>query len=230
MEIEMGKMMSTGKAAFLTLCICMLGLTACGDKSSGNTNGNKNSSSNVNDSSGTSVSINKDGSISSKIVEDFGESYYDVSGLKDMIETSISEYKATNASAQVNLKKCDVSKGATNVQMEFGDYEAYAGFNGENFFTGTIQAANQAGFDLNITLNAVSNAGDKTSVSKADLMGMGSNHIVIFDAAVVDEEEVETVRVNCFDEILYVSEGVSAVDSKSADVTLAGGYGIIVFK
>lgn len=226
----MEKMMRAKKVVFLTLCICMLGFTACGEKSSGNTSGNKNSSSNVNDSSGTSVSINKDGSISSKIVEDFGESYYDVSTLKTMIETSISDYKAVNASAQVNLKKCDASKGVTNVQIEFGDYEAYAGFNGEYFFAGTIQEANQAGFDLDVTLNAVSNADGRTSVSKADLMGMGSNHIVIFDAARVDEEEVETVRVNCFDEILYVSEGVSAVDSKSADVALAGGYGIIVFK
>lgn len=228
MEIEMEKMVRAGKTAFLVLCICMLGLTACGEKSSGNTSRTKNSSSSTNNSSGTSISINKDGSISSKIVEDFGESYYDVSRLKTMIETSISEYKATNTSARVDLKKCDASKGVTNVQIEFGDYEAYAGFNGENFFAGTIQAANQAGFDLNITLNSVSNT--ETSVSKANLMGMGNNHIVIFDAAVVDEEKVETVRVNCFDEILYVSEGVSAVDSKSADVTLSGGYGIIVFQ
>jgi len=217
----------------------MLGLTACGEKSEGNTGGGtaSNTSAKADDVTNTSITINKNGSITSKIVEDFGESYYDIDGLKTMIESSINEYVAANASAEVSLKKCDASKGVVKVQMEYGNYNSYAGFNGEQFFAGTIQEANQAGFDLNLNLNAVTDKSEKTSISKADLLGMGDNHIVILETANTNEglqtdtiSEIETMRVECFGEIMYVGEGVALVGKKSADVQLTGGYGIIVFK
>ena len=60
---------------------------------------------------------------------------------------------------------------------------------------------------------------------------MGDRHIVIFEAPETEEGvEAETIRISCFDEILYVGEGVTAVNKKSADVKLSDGYGIIVFK
>ena len=48
--------------------------------------------------------------------------------------------------------------------------------------------------------------------------------------ATKEDVEAETIRISCFDEILYVGEGVTAVNKKSADVKLSDGYGIIVFK
>lgn len=215
------------KAVCLLFCLCVMGLTACGKKSEGNINAESGTS--TEDGSKTSISVNKDGSITSKIVEDFGENYYDIDGLKTMIETSITEYQQSSSSAKVQLKKCSEASGVVKVHMEFGDYQSYAGFNEENFFAGTVQAANQAGFDLNITLHGVASEG--TSISKPELMGMGSNHIVFVEAVKPEEgQEVESIRVNCFDEILYVSEGVTVVDKKSADVKPVQGYGIIVFK
>ena len=93
-----------------------------------------------------------------------------------MIESEIDAYKAENTSAQIKLKSCKVKDGVVNVLMEYGDYQAYAGYNGEIFFTGTIQDANMAGFDLNVTLSSVS---DGTTASKPELLGMGDSHIVI---------------------------------------------------
>lgn len=220
----MKKTMRVGKAVLLMLCMCMLGLTACGEKTGEST-------AESTEPAATSISLKKDGSISDRIVEDFGESYYDENGLKSMIETSIAEYKAENASAQITLKSCKVSDGIANVLMEYGDYKAYAGYNGEDFFVGTIQGANMEGFDLNVTLNSVSDKNEKTSISKPELLGMGENHIVILEAPDYGEtQEPETIRVECFDEILYVGEGVTAVGKKSADVKLSNGYGMIVFK
>ena len=72
------------------MCICMLGLTACGEKTQ------EVKDELVASAAKSSISVNKDGSISSTIVEDFVESYYDVEGLKTMIETSINAYKAEN--------------------------------------------------------------------------------------------------------------------------------------
>lgn len=216
----MGKDFRIGKSIILMLCFCMLGLTACEEEKQ-----------DVKDeivasAVSSSISVNKDGSISSTIVEDFIESYYDANGLKTMIESSINEYKSENKTAKVTLKSCKAADGVVNVVMEFGDYQAYAGFNEENFFAGTIQAANMAGFDLNVTLKAVSDKSENTTVSKPELLGMGDRHIIIVE----NMEDVDKIRVNCFDEILYVGDGVTAVGKKSADVTFSEGYHIIVFK
>lgn len=218
----MKKFIRVGKTLALAFCILMLGLTACGSKAEEES---------AADASVSSVSVNKDGSITSKIVEDFAESYYDVDGLKSMIETAIAEYKSQNDAAQISLKKCEKTEGAIEVLIEFGSFSDYAGFNEEDFFAGTIQAANQAGYDLNVTLQATSDSLEKASISKPELLGMGDHHIIIIEAAKTEEVgDLETIRVNCFGEILYVGEGVTAVDKKSADVTLSDGYGIIVFK
>lgn len=217
----MKKFMRVGKTFALVLCVLVLGLTACGNETKEN----------AGEAQISSVSVKKDGSISSRIIEDFAQSYYDTDGLKAMIETSIAEYKAQNSQAQISLQKCEEKQGVIEVLMEFGSDRDYAGFNDEDFFAGTIQAANQAGYDLNVTLQAISDKAEKTSISKPDLLGMGDHHIVIFAAPETENgEEAEAIRINCFDEILYVGEGVTAVDKKNADVKLSDGYGIIVFK
>ena len=217
----MKKFMRVGETFALVLCVLMLGLTACGSKAEEN----------ADEAQVSSISVKKDGSISSRIIEDFAQSYYDADGLKTMIENSIAEYKAQNSEAQVALKKCEEKQGAIEVLMEFGSDRDYAGFNDEDFFVGTIQAANQAGYDLNVTLQAASDKLEKAVVSKPDLLGMGNHHIVYFEAPETDNtQEAEVIRINCFDEILYTGEGVTPVSKKSADLNLSDGYGIIVFK
>jgi hypothetical protein len=47
---------------------------------------------------------------------------------------------------------------------------------------------------------------------------------------VEDGTEIETIRINCYDEILYVGDGVTRVDKKTVDMNVAKGYGIVVFK
>ena len=222
LKIKMKRTMRAGKVLFLMLCLCAMGLTACGEKTQ--------TQEGESESTVSSISVNKDGSISSRIVEDFAESYYDAGGLKSMIESAIADYKAEDSTAQITLKSCKAGDGNVNVLIEFADYKSYSGFNGENFFAGTIQAANQAGFDLNVTLQAASEKSEKTSVSKPELLGMGDSNIVILETGQTDGEGTQKIRVNCFGDILYVGDGVTTVGKKSADVAFTGGYGIIVFK
>ena len=118
--------MKMGKAIILVLCFCMLGLTACGEVIHQENAGNKEATDEI-AATVSSLSIEKDGSISSTIIEDFFESYYDEDGLKSMIESLIDEYKAENASAQIKLKSCKVKDGVANVRMDYADYQAYAG-------------------------------------------------------------------------------------------------------
>jgi hypothetical protein len=201
------------------LVTCVLGLTACGF---GDTSAN-------NSTVGSSITINKNGSISNSIVEEFEESYYDIDSLKTMIETSISEYNNRNSGAGISLKSCKMVNSMANVTIEYGNYSAYSGFNNESFFVGTVTDANFAGYDLNITLKDASDS--SVTISKPQLLEMGDNHIVILEAQPTEEGSViETVKINCYDEILYVGDGVAKTGKKSADMNVAKGYGIIVFK
>ena len=214
--------MRMGKTIMLMMCICVLGLTACGEK----TQDVKDELA-VSDTR-SSISVNKDGSISSTIVEDFVESYYDVEGLKSMIESSINAYKAENTEAKIKLKSCKAKDGVANVEIEFGDYQAYAGFNQEDFFVGTVKDANMAGYDLNVTLSAVAETAENETISKPELLGMGDNHVIIVENT--EEQDAELLRVNCFGEILYVGEGVTSVGKKSVNVAYSEGSKMIVFK
>jgi hypothetical protein len=200
------------------LVTCAIGLTACG------------SSTVAIDSTTDSLSftINKDGSISNSIVEEFGESYYDEDSLKTMIDSAISEYN-DDLGTKISLKTCKVSNGYANVTIEYDNYRAYSGFNDESFFAGTITEANMAGYDLNVTLTDASDS--SVTVSKPQLLGMGDNHIVIIEAEKAEDGAViNTVHINTFDEILYVSNGITKTGKKSADMNLSSGNGIIVFK
>lgn len=214
------------------LLLCVLCLTACGNKEQQNKPSDKG---NAKDEMVTSISVNKDGTIESRIVEEFEAAYYDVSALQAMIEEAAADYSRETAAAEVSLKGCKVVDNKVNVEITYNDCNAYAGFNGETFFAGTIQDAYEAGYDLNVTLKAVSSKDGAQTVSKQELLGMGDSHIVIFERPVQEDGAGEeaagaTMRINCYGNILYVGDGVSTVGKKSVDVSIDQGVGIIVFK
>jgi len=224
--------------------IMVLGLCACSDsQTKTKTEGTKN----VSDDASV-ITLKKDGSIERRLVEDFGADYSE-EGLKNLIDTSITAYQKQAAQAQVSLKSCQKNKeDRLAVEMTFGDWASYAGWNNyfldymyasemgmetaaiesstDGFFAGTISDAYTAGYGLETTLNAVSEKNAKQSIAKSDLLSMGDTHIVILERGSDDEP----VTVNCYGEILYVSDGVSATGKKSATVDAMDGYGMIVFQ
>jgi hypothetical protein len=210
------------KIIWVLIAVCMVGLVACGSKDE----------TVETTTSGSTITINKDGSISNYIVEEFGESYYDEDSLKSMIEDSIFEYVNKSSDSNIDkpsLKSCSVADGFAKVTIDYESYKAYAGFNGEDLFVGTVAEANMAGYDLNISLKDASDS--SVTISKPELLGMGDKHIVIIEAEnVEDGADIEAVHVNTYDEILYVGSGVTATGKKSADINVASGYGYIVFK
>lgn len=228
-------------------CMLVFGLCACGESQSQSRSDNTESLEGA-----SAITLKKDGSVALRLVEDFGEDNSE-DELKNLIDTSITEYKSQADQAQVTLKSC--KKNAENqliVEMTFNDSSAYAGWNNyfydyiyldymrslgmdadnsienstEGFFAGTISDAYTAGYGLETTLQAASDNSEKQSVSKSDLLSMGDNHIVIVERY----QEDAPVTVNCYDEILYVGDGVTAAGKKSANISTTDGYGIIVFK
>lgn len=218
--------------------VLALGLCACGD----------NQTKEVDNQTASTITLEKDGSIESRLVENFGADYSE-DGLKNLIDTSITAYQKQAGASSVNLNSCEKNnKGQLVVEMTFNDSTAYAGWNNyfldymyasemgldnssiesstEGFFAGTISDAYSAGYNLDTTLNSVSNNSIKSSVTKSDLLGMGDNHIVIL----ARYEDDDPIGIKCYDEILYVGDGVTATGKRSANVSTTEGYGIIVFK
>lgn len=239
-------LMGVNMKKFMMIIACVLtmalGLCACGEK--GEKTKNTESS-----SAASSITLKKDGSIESSLsAEGFGTDYSE-DGLKDLIETSISAYQNLSSSSEVRLKS--LKKDAQDkmiVEMAFNDSAAYAGWNNylldylyasesgmdsssienntEGFFAGTISDAYTAGYELDMTLQAASDNNSKQSVSKSDLLSMGDTHIVILSRF----DDDEPIVVNCYNDILYVSDGVTVTGKKSAAVDAMDGYGIIVFQ
>ncbi len=171
-----------------------------------------------------SLSVFEDGSIESVIIEDFSESYYNVGDLTKMIQDTISTYQKEDPNSTIVLETCELLENQVKVVMRFNSAEAYSGYNSEDLFLGTIQEAYDEGYDLNMTLTGTDKEASK--IGRQELLGLGESHIVILENTI----EEGTLRVNCYDTILYTGDGVSRVEKKKADVVPAQGLSVIVFK
>ena len=212
------------KALCVLILACTTCFVACGNQE-------KDNGSAAGTDFTTVISVNKDGSVESKIVEEFSQEHYDIEELKAMIENSISEYMQSAFGSEIKLKSCKKTDDDVTVEMEYSDYKAYSEFNGEEFFSGTIKAAYEAGYDLNMTLNSVNNE-NSSAISKQELLNMGDKHIVIWEVPKISGElqEIEPVGIKCFDEILYTGEGVVLENKKTATINLSDDLGIVVFE
>ncbi|MCD8038572.1 MAG: hypothetical protein LUE96_05740 [Lachnospiraceae bacterium] len=217
------------------ILVCALALTLCACASE-----------TPSEDGGSSVTLKKDGSVEIKMTEEFGSDYSE-DGLKSLIDESVAAYGRQSGSAQISLESCEKDgAGQLVIEMTFDSSETYAGWKNyfldymyaselgmdsdieidtQGFFAGTISEAYAAGYSLDVTLAPVSD-NSVQSVTKADLLSMGDKHIVILER----EDEDETVTVNCYGEILYVGDGVTATEKKSAQVSAADGYAMIVFE
>lgn len=171
-----------------------------------------------------SLSILEDGSIESVIIEDFSESYNNVEDLTKMIQDTISVYQKEDPNASIVLETCELIEQQVKVVMKYNSAEAYSGYNSEELFVGTVQEAYGKGYDLNMTLTGTDKEASK--IGRQELLGMGENHIMILENT-IDEG---TLRVNCYDTILYTGDGVSLIEKKRADVVPTQDFSVIVFK
>ena len=161
-----------------------------------------------------SLSVFEDGSIENVNVDD----------LTKMIQDTISLYKKEDPDSTIVLETCELLENQVKVVMKYNSSEAYSGYNGEDLFVGTIQEAYDEGYDLNIALTGTDK--EALKIGRQELLGMGENHIVILENTIKEG----SLRVNCYDTILYTGDGVSCIEKKKADVTSAQDFSVIVFK
>ncbi len=173
----------------------------------------------------TSVVIQKDDTIVATIVEEFEKDYYAIDGLKDLINSSIQDFKREYPEGIVELQSVeflDNTDGVRRVKtvIKYDNAKTYKEFNKEDMFYGTIQEAFEAGYNLNVTLQSAVDTTKYPDIKKQDILDMSDKHILIME---------ENMLVSSYYKLSYVSEGVEVIDKKHAEMNHAGNNAMIIF-
>lgn len=214
-----GKRYAGIKAAIFSVLCPLLLLTGCGEGES---------SAQI-----TNLQIDKNGKVTSNIVEDFGKDFYTVESLEAMMQEEINAYNLSHPDA-ILLKKAELSgteEGKILVTMEYASCEDYMDFNGVELFYGTVTEAQAAGFDLNVKLIGASKSTE--TVGQSDILGMKDARILII------RQSAQVSQVSLPGKVLYMTEGTGLVDSKTislpgpdneADIAWKGELTYVILK
>lgn len=163
------------------------------------------------------ISIDKKGVVTGTIVEEFGAEYYNADELKEMVDEEVSNYNTKAGTEQVTVESYEAENGMVKLSMTYAGYADYAAMNEKELFAGTVSDAYDAGY----TFSELSSADGEETISKDDILEMGSDNIVIC-------EEAQDVIVP--GKILYVSSNVEATGNKTATVKEEGELAYILYQ
>ena len=165
----------------------------------------------------TTITVEKDKSLTSTIVEAFDRDYYDTEDLKEYTLDAVAAYNTASGGA-VSVSKVEAKDGVVEVQMKYGNAQDYAGFNEKEFFVGTVAEAYDAGLDLDVLLQDIS---DKSrTAGKNEILQMGEKNLVVLE---------EEIAVEVPGKILYVSGGTEVLGTSRVVVHPGGGASYIIY-
>ncbi len=189
-------------AGFLLIPMMMFLLCGCG--SGGDTK----------DLDTSSVEVNKDGTVTSILIEDFDESLYDVNELKDLADDEIGAFNLSNGDGSVELISTEVKDNKVEMVTKFANAEIYAHFNSETFIYETIEEARTNG--QTIAGGLVDKNG--AEVSEDTLTELSGEHVIITSNKSVIAAPYK---------IKYISSGSSLIGSYMADLSQTDAESIV---
>ncbi len=172
----------------------------------------------------TSLVVDKDGRVTSYLVNTFDKDFYSLDGLKEMVQSEADAFNIAHTQATedpLTVKAVQsVGDGATvQVVQEFTDTKAYAEYNEQDLFYGTRVEALAAGISVNLDLV---NAADGTPADQAKLeKALEKNHLLITNAS---------AYIYCPYPVVYVSEGVVMGEDGYVDASQSDGVVTILMK
>ena len=172
----------------------------------------------------TSLVVEKDGKVTSYLVNTFDKDFYNLDGLTQMVEEEAEEFNATHAEATENpltVKTVQALEGGSMVQVvqEFADTDSYAEYNEQELFYGTRVEALAEG--ISVDLGLVS-AADGTPAEEQKLdKALEKNHLIITNAS---------AYIYCPYPVLYLSEGVVMGEDGYVDASQSDGVVTILMK
>lgn len=172
----------------------------------------------------TSLVVDKDGRVTSYLVDTFDKDFYSLDGLKEMVQSEADAFNIahTDASEDPLVVKAvqSVGEGATvQVVEEFTDTKVYEEYTEKDLFYGTRVEALADGISVNLDLV---NAEDGTPADQEKLeKALEKNHLLITNAS---------AYIYCPYQVLYVSEGVVMGEDGYVDASRSDGVVTILMK
>ena len=175
-------------------CLFFIFLTSCG----------------VSDYDTTTLEMNKDGTVTLHIREDFNENLYDIDELAAMNEEEVKNYNATAGEDEVIIKKCKLSDGKIAIDILYKEDNDYYNMNGNVLFYGSCDVVRGAGYNL---VGKVRSISDGKELDQKTWKSMSDQNVVIVS---------ETIDLDLPSDILYMGEGVTMKGSNRASVDTNG--------
>ena len=172
----------------------------------------------------TSLVVEKDGKVTSYLVNTFDKEFYNLDGLTQMVEEEAEEFNAAHTEVTENpltVKTVQALEGGSMVQVvqEFADTDSYAEYNEQELFYGTRVEALAEG--ISVDLGLVS-AADGTPAEEQKLdKALEKNHLIITNAS---------AYISCPYPVLYLSEGVVMGEDGYVDASQSDGVVTILMK
>lgn len=172
----------------------------------------------------TSLVVDKDGRVTSYLVDTFDKDFYSLDGLKEMVQSEADTFNIahTDAAEDPLVVKAvqSVGEGATvQVVEEFTDTKVYEEYTEKELFYGTRVEALADGISVNLDLV---NAEDGTPADQEKLeKALEKNHLLITNAS---------AYIYCPYQVLYVSEGVVMGEDGYVDASRSDGVVTILMK
>ncbi len=150
---------------------------------------------------GSYISINKDGTITQKIVESFAEENYDIEELRSKTKNELDTYAAGS-----ELTELTEEDGKVTLIMDFDSLASFNAFNQTNLFAGTVKEALEAGDGKYFADVKLVDAKKEKEVPIEDITGNEELSVVIFE-----EDTIYQVSGN----LQYMSDNLELVSKKS---------------
>lgn len=180
----------------LIMILCMFFLSACAQKT---------------DADVSTVFIEKKGSVVSVDVESLDRDYYSAEELESYITEHIEDYTGENGDSVEKLS-FDVEGETAKLKMEYDSFEDYAGFNGIEFYHGTVVKAQAEGYDFETEFYSVEDGEKQGNAAKADVLADDDAKVAIIKA---------NVNVRVPGSILFVSSKDTKLEGKDT-VSITG--------
>ena len=146
----------------------------------------------------------RDGSIRITSIESFDQEYYDEEELREAISQALEAY-----GKGVSRDSLNISDTEARLVLTYESAEDYVAFNDMDLFIGTVSEAQEAGYDFQSIMSAVSQEDTSKILNQATLDQLPDNEVIILC------EEVDVVT---WKGILYATPNLGVTDKTHASV------------
>ena len=166
----------------------------------------------------------ENGSIRITSVESFEEEYYDSDELEQEIDEAVSSYNKANGANSVKQGAFSAADGEAKVVLTYRDAKDYEAFNGVPLFIGTVQEAQDQGYDFESIMSAVCQEDSSRILNQETLAQLSAHEVIVL---------MEQLDVVLSKEILYATPNLGVTDGLHAaaiDTISTDSPAIIILK